>query len=340
MEQFQSMSTKRAGPNWQPNETHLVKFISYLPVPYYLGWPLVSLAFLLISSAFMMLFEDKMIHVDSFFIVSAIIAMEGTIISWAHYRIASFEDILISIVDLDKDEVSKAWRRHEAEIFDDKRMLFFSIIFILFVHMAGIDYHLLSFDSYLSFLSFKTGYYFAVYLESTGLYILILTAITVYKFGEYPLNTESLYSDYHSIGILYLKFTICAAVVYVVWGFFHIIVPPQFSSVQMILWFLSFAFLLFAYFLLPQYRIHKMMISTKNEKIERFSSQMRAAMDRSLEIPTKEKARQIQVMFTVLENLKQMTEWPFGSKEILYLVLIIIIPLVVVLLEIALGFIK
>jgi hypothetical protein len=334
------MSYKKTDPNEPSNETHLVKLISLIPVPYYLGWPLVSLVFLLISSIILVLFEDKMMHIDAFFIVSAIIAMEGTIISWAHHRIASFEDILILIVDLDRDEVSKAWRRHEAEIFDDKGMLVFSIAFILFVHIAGIDYHLLSFDSHLSFISFKIGYYFAVYLESAGLYILILTALTVYKFGEYPLRIDSLYSDFNSIGILYSKFTICAAVVYVVWGFFHIIVPPQFSSMQMILWFLSFAFLLFAYFLLPQYRIHRMMISTKREKMDLFSSQMRAVMDGSLEIPTKENANYLKDMFVVQEKLKQMSEWPFGTKEILYLVLIIIIPLVVVLLEIALGIIN
>jgi hypothetical protein len=334
------MSYKKATPNGQSNDTHLVKLISLLPFPYYLAWPFISFVFLMISFGLLLLSGDKMMHIDAFFIVSAIIAMEGTIISWAYHRITSFEDILISIVDMDKDEISKAWRKHESEIFDDKGMLFFSIVFILFVHMAGIDYHLLSFNSYLPFLSFKIGYYFAVYLESIGLYILILTALTVYKFGEYPLRIDSLYSDFHSIGILYLKFTICAAVVYIVWGFFHIIVPPQFSSVQMILWFLSFAFLLFAYFILPQYRIHRMMTSTKREKMELFSSQFRAAMDKSLDIPTKEKAYHLKDMFIVQERLKEMSEWPFGSKEILYLVLIIIIPLLVVLLEIAFKIIK
>ena len=243
-------------------------------------------------------------------------------------------------MDQPADDVIKAWQRQAGEIFDDRKMFFFSIAFIIFVHMAGIDYHLVSFNSYLSFLFFKLGYYFAVYLEGAGLYILILTALTVYKIGEYPLRIDALYSDFHLIGVLYSKFTICAAVVYVMWGFFHIIVPPQFSSVQMMLWFFSFAFLLFAYFLLPQYRIHRMMISTKKEKMELFSSQLRAAMDGSLEFPTKENANHLKDIFIVQDKLNQMSEWPFGCQEILYIVLVILIPLVVVLLEIALGIIK
>ena len=334
------MSAKKSDPNGQSNETHLVKLISLIPVPYYQGWSLVSLIFLVISSVLLVLSEDKMMHIDAFFIVSVIIALEGAIISWAHSRIASFEDILISIVDLPADDVIKAWQRQVEEIFDDRKMFFFSIAFIIFVHMAGIDYHLVSFESHLSFLSFKLGYYFAVYLEGAGLYILILTALTVYKIGDFPLRIGALYSDFHSIGVLYSKFTICAAVVYVVWGFFHIVVPPQFSSVQMVLWFFSFAFLLFAYFLLPQYRIHRMMISTKKEKMELFSSQLRAAMDGSLEIPTKESANHLKDLFIVQDKLNQMSEWPFGCREVLYIVLVILIPLVVVLLEIALGIIK
>jgi hypothetical protein len=208
------------------------------------------------------------------------------------------------------------------------------------VHITGIDYHAMSFDSNISIFIFKLGYYLAVYLEGAGLYILIMTALNVHEIGVLPLRIAALYSDFHDIGILYSKFTICAASVYVIWGFFHIIVPPQFSSLQMILWFLSFAFLLFAYFILPQYSIHRMMISTKKEKIELFSSQLRAAMDESFEVPTDENVSHLKDIFIVQDKLYQICEWPFGTHEILYILLIIIIPLVIVLLEIALGIIK
>jgi len=314
--------------------------ISLIPIPYYLGWSLFSFAFLLISSLILMLFEKTFRYVDAFLIISVIIALEGTIISWAHNKIESFEDILISIVGLPKGAIIETCRKQETDIFHDKGMIIFTIFFIFFVHIAGIDYHAISFNSSISLFIFKLGYYLAVYLEGAGLYILIMTAFTVHKIGVLPLRIDALYSDFHAIGILYSKFTICAAGVYVIWGFFHIIVPPQFSSLQMILWFLSFAFLLFAYFILPQYSIHRMMISTKKEKIELFSSQLRAAMDESFEVPTDKNVSHIKDIFTVQDKLNQMCEWPFGSHELLYIILIIIIPFIIVLLEIALGIIK
>ncbi|MBN1236677.1 MAG: hypothetical protein JW999_11635 [Methanotrichaceae archaeon] len=277
---------------------------------------------------------------DAFLIISIIIALEGMIISWTHNKIESLEDILISIVDLPKADIIETCRKQEADIFNDRGMILFAIIFILFVHIAGIDYHAVSFESSMSLFIFKLGYYLAVYLEGTGLYILIMTALTVHKIGTLPLCIDALYSDFHVIGTLYSKFTICAASVYVVWGFFHIIVPPQFSSLQMIFWFLSFALLLFAYFILPQYSIHMMMISTKKEKIELFSSQLRAAMDGSFKVPTDENVSHLKDIFLVQDKLNQMCEWPFGTYELLYVTLIIIIPLIIVLLEIALGIIS
>ncbi len=327
-------------PKGKSNETHLDRLISLIPLPYYLGWFFFSFAFILVSSLILLLFEKTFRYIDAFLIISVIIALEGTIISWAHNKIKSFEDILIRIVDLPKGIIIDASRKQEEDIFNDKGIIIFAIFFIILVHITDIDYHDVSFNSIISIYIFKLGYYLAVYLEGAGLYILIMTALTVHKIGVLPLRIDALYSDFHAIGVLYSKFTICAASVYVIWGFFHIIVPPQFSSLQMILWFLGFAFLLFAYFILPQYSIHRMMTSTKKEKVELFSSQLRAAMDESFEVPTDDNVSHLKDIFLVQDKLNQMSEWPFGTYEILYITLIIIIPLIIILLEIALGIIK
>ncbi len=321
-------------------KTHLESFIALIPVSYPLGWPILAAFFLTISYLNLTIIEKSLLYMDAIVTISIIIALEGMIISWAHKRMASFKDVLASVVDLPEDELMNAINKQEAEIFNDRGMVIFSALFILFVHLAGIDYHAVTFNSSVSMILFKLGYYFAVYLESVGLYVLIMTGIAVNNIGMMPLRLNALYSDYHAIGTLYSNFTICAAAVYVIWGFFHIIVPPQFSSMQMIFWFLSFAFLLFAYFILPQYSIHKMMVSTKKEKIELFSSQLRAAMDSSFEVPTNENIYNLRDIFQVSEKLDQMSDWPFGIQEILYITLIILIPLVIVALEIVLGIVK
>lgn len=327
-------------PKEQSKKTHLEKLISLIPVPYYLGWSLFAAAFLSISYLVLMLFEKSFRYIDVFWIISVIIALEGTAVNWAHNRLKSFENIIINIVELPTEVIIKSYEKQEADIFNDKRLIIFAIIFIIFIHVSGIDYHAISFNSSISDAIFNFGYYFAVYIEAAGLYIMIMTAWTVHKIGTLPLQVNTLFSDFHAIGILYSKFTILAAMVYVMWGFFHMIVPPQFSSLQMILWFLGFAVLLFAYFILPQYSIHRMMTSTKKEKIEMFSSRLRAALDESFGTPTEENAAYLRDMLSVQNQLNQMCEWPFGNYEILNITLIIVIPLIIVLLEVAFRIIK
>lgn len=319
------------------NQMHLVRLISKIPGPYYIGWASISMALLLISFLILLRFENSFHYLDVFCIISAIITMEGIIISWAHKKWNVFQDILLAIVDLPREEIVNLGQKQAADIFNNLKMMGFALFFILFVHLIGIDYHDLSFESDLSYFAFKFAYYLAVYLEGAGLYIMIMTALAVHNIGSMPLRVDALYSDFHAIGIIYSKFTICAAMVYIVWGFFIIVVPPQFSSLQMIAWFSSFALVLFAYFLLPQYSIHKMMISTKIDRFELFSSQMRAAMDGPLEVPTDENVSRLKDMLMVQDKLNKMSEWPFGWRELLYIAVIIIIPLIVILLEIALG---
>lgn len=287
-----------------------------------------------------MLFEKSLMYIDGFLIISAIIGLQGTAINWAHNRIKSFYDILPNIINLPRDVTIRTFEEEEANIFNNEKLTIFAIFFIIFVHISGIDYHAVSFNSNISGIIFKLGYYFAVYIEGAGLYILIMTAWTVHKIGKLPMQISAIFSDFHAIGMLYSKFTIYAASAYIMWGIFHMIVPPLFSSLKIILWFLSFAILLFAYFILPQFSIHRMMTSTKKEKIEMFSSQMSAALEECFRIPNKENATYLKDMVSVQNQLNQMCDWPFGIYEIIQITLILIIPLIVVLLEIFLGIIK
>jgi hypothetical protein len=320
--------------------THLEKFISFIPVPYYWGWSLIAFAFLSASCLILMQFEGSFEHIDIFLILSVIIALEGPAISWAHKKMKIFEDVLVNIADLPEDAIIRSLKEHEAEIFDDRKMIIFAAFFIAFVHMLGIDYHAVSFSSALSYIAFNSGYYFAVYLEGVGVYALVMTAWTVHSIGKLPMKFNVLLSDFQEIGILYSKFTIYAACAYVAWGIFHMVVPPLFSSWQMISWFSGFAVVLLAYFTVPQYSIHRMMASTKKEKIDMFSSQMRAALDGSSWTPENENTSYLKDMLSVQNQLHRMCEWPFGAHEMLRIALVILIPLIIVLLEIRFGIIK
>ncbi|RQW79675.1 MAG: hypothetical protein EHM14_07830 [Methanothrix sp.] len=284
--------------------------------------------------------EGSIEHLDFFLILSVIIAVEGPAFNWGHRRLHSLAKVVINIVELPKETIIMACEKWDAEIFSDVKMISFAAIFLIFVHLAGIDYHELSFNSGISETLFNLGYYFAVYLEGAGFYIMIMTALTINTIGRQPLKIDALFSDFHAIGILYSKFTIYAASVYIIWGIFHMIVPPLFTSLQLILWFSGFAVLLFAYFILPQYRIHRMMTSIKKEKIDMLSNQMKAALDKSFGAPAADNTVYVKDMMAMQSQLNQMSQWPFGIQEMLRIGLIIVIPIIIIVLEIALGIIK
>jgi hypothetical protein len=108
----------------------------------------------------------------------------------------------------------------------------------------------------------------------------------------------------------------------------------------MIVWYVFFGILLILYFVLPQYGIHRMIVKTKNQKAKAFSYKLRAVAEKAFANPIKENVSCLRSMFEIQRQLDEMSEWPFGSYEVVHISLIVIIPLAIVTLEIMLGIVK
>jgi len=324
-----------------PHKTHLERAISILSLPYYWAGIVVGALFFLISIIIMAYLEKSFANIISYFIVSTLIAQQIIIVIWAHEKIKKLKDIFVDIAELPPEYVAKWYDGQESDIFNDKKM-FLTGIFITAIAIAlGLDQLGLASQPYYTYAFLKIYYYLAHYIMGAGLYVWIATASMVYKMGKFPLRIDVLLSkNIRFKGVLYSKFTLCAASVYISWGLFHLSTPLKLSTLPAILWFSSFAILLCAYFILPQYSIHQMMIKTKKEKLLIFSTYLKDKAEDALLNPTQENASRLKNMLEVQCQLDKMCEWPFGSYEVLHIVLIIIIPLIVVILEIIFGVIK
>ncbi len=262
-------------------------------------------------------------------------------VAWAHEKIRFLRDIFIDMIELPGEEILKWYEGQEANIFNNKMMVLTGVSITVFAHLLGLDN--LGFHPESSYvLIFIMLYYFlAHYVMGARLYRLVATAFMVYKMGKLPLRVNVLLSkNIQFKGVLYSKFTLCAACVYLIWGFFHMSAPSGLSTLQSKLWFSSFAVLLCAYFILPQYSLHQMMIETKKEKLGMFSSRLKDKAEEAIRNPTRENASSLKNMLDIQCQLDEMCKWPFGYYEILHIVLIVIIPLIVVALEIKFGVIK
>jgi hypothetical protein len=297
---------------------------------------------LFLISIFILLFiERSSAFISVFLVLSILVAWQGTGITWAHRRITSFEDNLKEIVDMPRDEVARRYMSQVAIIFNDRGMAISGLLFIAIVHITGIDYHEFSFQSIYTSVFANVFYYLTVYILGAGLYVMIMTAWGVHRIGKIPLHVNALFSrSIQSLGVLYSKFTIMACAVYILWGVFHILVPPQFSSLQLMIWFASFAVLLIAYFVVPQYSIHQMMVKTKKEKIETFSSKLRKVAYETFRDPLQENVSILKSLLDIQHQLDDMSDWPFSFYEIVHITLIIVIPVAVVALVVLLGVIK
>ena len=323
------------------HRTHLERIISLIPLSYFWAWAVVGAVLFLISVYILLFIERSGAFISVFLVLSILVAWQGAGVTWAHRRITSFEDNLKEIVDMPRDEVARRYKSQIAIIFNDRGMAVSGLLLLGIVHITGIDYHEFSFQSIYTSAFANVFYYLTVYILGAGLYVMIMTAWGVHRIGRIPLHVNALFSkSIRSLGVLYSKFTIMASAVYILWGVFHMLVPPKFSSLQLMIWFASFAALLTAYFIVPQYSIHQMMVKTKKEKIETFSSKLRKVAFETFRNPMQENVSMLRSLLDIQHQLDEMSDWPFSFYEILHITLIIIVPVSVVAMEALLGVIK
>lgn len=332
-------NSQRPGPGMD-QRIHLEKALSVIPYPYYWSWSIFGALCALVSIAVLILSQGTSCpFIWVFLVLSALTAMQSIGVIWAQRRMRLFRETFIHLVEWPEERAKREYERQTAKIFDDVRMAASGIAAVALAHLISADYFGFGFHEYPS-IAFHAVYYLAVYTLGAGLYVLVMTALAVHKIGELPLPASVLFSkDMHAIGILYSKFTAYASGVYIIWVIFQIQTPHQLTLFDRSILSLLFAGVLMAYFILPQQSIHHLMLTTKQKKIEAFSSHLSAVVDLALINPTYERLVSLNDLLHIQRQLDRMSEWPFSFYELLHIVLITIIPLMVLTLEVIHGMI-
>ncbi len=322
------------------HKIHLEWILCTVFYPYYCGGIILGGASFLISFAILLFFEKSYQLIWVFLMLSALISLQSVGVIWARNKMKLFEDTLINIVEWPKEDMKKLYGRQVAIIFDDKKMIIAGICAVIIAYVLGADHYGFPFQGFLN-IFFKLIYYLAIYTMGIGLYVMIMTALAVHKIGSLPLTANVLFSkDIQAIGILYSEFTIYAAIIYIMWVIFLILTPLKLPSLERTIGFLIFAVLLCAYFILPQLGIHQMMVRTKREKTDIFSSQLRAVAGDTFKDPNDVNVLSLTDLLDIQCRLNEMGEWPFSFYEIMHIALITIIPLIVLSLELVHGVIR
>lgn len=313
---------------------HLERIASFLPVPYYMGWLIIAVAYFLISNLFIIYYEKSVVYLLPSLMLSVLIFQQSIMIIWAKNKLDHIDEILSDIIDLPQDKLHEFWNEQMSFIFSDKKMVFSGILMNILTHLVYLDDFGYPYKTIYSYTFIKLGYYFVHYFMGAGLYLLFASALSIYYFSKLPLNINVLITKkIQFIGLLYSKFTACATSIYISWGIFYMTNPNRLSPMLSIIWFSCFAIILLFYFITPQYRIHQMTIDAKRIYLDGFSIKLRPTVKEALINPNRQNILCLRAIIEIQQQIDAMSEWPFGIYEILHIVLIIIIPFIVVVLE-------
>lgn len=89
---------------------------------------------------------------------------------------------------------------------------------------------------------------------------------------------------------------------------------------------LLFAAVEIALFIVPQLRIHLLMVEVKQKKLRAFAAHLEKALNEMDKAPSKDCASKLRELFAIQSTLNEMDDWPFNRKEAISWLSGIVIP--------------
>ncbi|MBX9850461.1 MAG: hypothetical protein K2X86_01745 [Cytophagaceae bacterium] len=136
-----------------------------------------------------------------------------------------------------------------------------------------------------------------------------------------------------ALGTLFLRMSLAIAGVYVMVVIADVLAGIL-TSYIILFWNAIGVICIFLFFVIPQYRIHKLMLKEKQQRLKSFTVYLEKTMNESLHEPSAEKLHYLKSLFELREHLTGMHEWTFSSGAISQLISVLLIPLLLVLLEV------
>jgi hypothetical protein len=98
-------------------------------------------------------------------------------------------------------------------------------------------------------------------------------------------------------------------------------------------WLATGLMMIFAFFILPQLGVHRIMTHEKNQRLLAFTQHLEDAMERSLKEPTSENMKRLKELFDLQTHLRSMNEWPFNTNTLWQLITALLIPVVLAVMQ-------
>lgn len=113
-----------------------------------------------------------------------------------------------------------------------------------------------------------------------------------------------------------------------------VIISPLSGNEWIIAWLACGLLMIFAFFIVPQIGVHRIMTHEKNQRLIAFAVHLEDAMERSLKDPTSQNMQRLKELLDLQAHLRGMNEWPFNTSSLWQLITALLIPVILAMLEI------
>lgn len=256
----------------------------------------------------------------------------GTI--WFSKILEQFTPSLYLFIDWPEEQVREWYESEVRAIFNLKWMLGCGVPTAILMLLCVVIGPLWPTNAYpkitFSILIFALGF-----LAGGMIYTMIRIPIIVYRLGKIEEIKVSVYqhplTSVKAVGRLLGKISLVIIGIYVFGISYHLFCEANTLTVLVTCFFGLFVL---AFFILPQFNVHKIMSKVKHRRLRRFSVYLEESLQNVTKDPSRKNVQRVRELFDVQKSLNMMGEWPFDTKILLVILIGIVMPIIVVLLQV------
>jgi hypothetical protein len=317
---------KTSSDSWQ------MKIQEKLKIPFPFAWLTIAFAFFLLGYALVWLYPQPNNVIHLFALKAVLIAAIANAVVFFEKRIDELADLLPELLHEDAQKSEQWLKKWYSIIFWSRKNIVTGFILGVIVTVVSIEaarsiFSNIQMQIYSLVLDFAIGF-----LGGSMLWTMLAIAGLMRSLGR-DVNIklsifDSTTSALRAASSILWKIAIIAALIYVTGVLMNIICSVKTDN-NMLVVEAVFGLLIILYFIIPQFNIHRKLLSLKRGKLKTLVNQIDKMFDSVTDAPTADNINQLKELFHLQAVLNGKSSWSFGSSELLILLGTVFVPLLV-----------
>ncbi|MBS1978820.1 MAG: hypothetical protein JST46_15720 [Bacteroidetes bacterium] len=310
------------------------RLFGWISLPYWLSifvaWELVFAADYFLGRSF-----QESTHLAEFGCLIVFFALVGSTIIYCSRVLVQLHRDLLAFIE-DDHATFTVWYQQQLKLaYEGPWPIGFGLVFAVLESLTA-GRVIASFTPAGSLALFRGVYEFAgFFLLGMGVWALLCVARIPVQLTRYKIRVSLTQLSGHGIqalGVSYFRMSLSIILTFLPLVL-ALIISPLGNNMYVLAWLAAGLALIFAFFLLPQVGIHRIMAMEKTQRLEGFTVHLEEAMQRSLKDPSSANMQHLKELFELQGHLKGMNEWPFDTNTIWQLITALLIPLAIAMLD-------